>query len=85
MPMPNATPCQPQPMDVVVRDGKPAMVRIRRRPLRIKEVLNIWRIDEEWCRKAVTRLYFLLEFESGMRLTVFHDLEKDSWYRQNWA
>jgi hypothetical protein len=33
----------------------------------------------------VTRLYFLLEFESGMRLTVFHDLEKDSWYRQNCA
>ena len=85
MPMPKTNSCEPEPMEVIVRDGKPAMVRIKKRPLRVKEILNIWRTDEEWWKKAITRLYFLLEFESGMRLTVFHDLEKGGWYRQNWA
>ena len=79
------TPYMPEPAEVIVRDGKPAMVRIKRKQLPVKDVLNVWRIDEDWWRKEISRLYFLLEVESGARVTVFHDLESGGWYRQNWA
>jgi hypothetical protein len=68
-------------MNVVVRDGKPAMIRIKRRSLRVKEVLDIRPVDEGWHRRGATGLCFLLEFDGGMRLTVFHDPEKNGWYR----
>jgi hypothetical protein len=68
-------------MNVVVRDGKPAMIRIKRRSLRVKEVLDVHPMDDEWRGRGTTGLYFLLEFDGGMRLTVFHDPEKNGWYR----
>ena len=85
MPTSRTNPYAPEPVEVTVRDGKPVMVRIKRRRLRVTEVINIWRIDEEWWRKSISRFYFLLEVEGGMRVTLFHDLENGGWYRQNWA
>jgi hypothetical protein len=70
-------------MNVVIRDGKPAMIRTKRRSLRVREVLDVWRMDEEWKQGTTTGLYFLLEFDSGMRLTLFYDREKGGWYRQS--
>jgi hypothetical protein len=78
-------PYDPQALEVIVRDGRPAAVRLKKRNLRVSEVANIWRIDEEWWRKPISRLYFLLDLENGMRLTVFLDLEQGGWYRQNWV
>ncbi len=85
MPTSRATPYAPEPIEVTVRDGRPVMVRIKRRRLRITEVINIWRVDEEWWRRSISRFYFLLEVEGGMRVTLFHDLENGGWYRQNWV
>ena len=79
------SPYDPQALDVIVRDGRPAAVRLKKRSLKVSEVANTWRIDEEWWRKPISRLYFLLELENGMRLTVFLDLEQGGWYRQNWV
>ena len=70
-----------EPMNVIVRDGKPAMIRIRKRSLRVREVLDVRPMDEGWRRRVASGLYFLLEFDGGMRLTVFHDPERGGWYR----
>ena len=78
-------PYDPEALEVIVRDGKPVMVRVKKRHLRVSEVVNTWRIDEEWWRKPISRLYFLLDLENGKRLTVFQDLEHGGWYRQNWV
>jgi len=77
-------PYDPQALDVTVRDGKPAAIRLKKRSIRVSGIANTWRIDEEWWRKPISRLYFLLALENGMRLTVFLDLEQGGWYRQNW-
>jgi hypothetical protein len=81
------SPYDPEPIQVVTPgpDRKPVSVLVKKRRLSVSRVLNIWRIDEEWWRKPISRLYFLLELQNGMRLTVFHDLEQGGWYRQNWA
>jgi hypothetical protein len=80
-----ANPYQPEQVAVVARDGKPVVVQVKERRQRVRGVINTWRIDEEWWRKLISRLYFLLELESGIRLTVFQDLESGGWYRQNWV
>jgi len=76
-------PYHPEPISVVARDGLPVMVQVRKRNLRVREIMNTWRIEEEWWRAPISRLYFLLELENGMRLTLF--VENGNWYRQNWV
>jgi hypothetical protein len=44
--------------------------------------MEAWRVDDEWWRQEVSRLYFRLELEGGIRLTVFQDLISLKWYEQ---
>ncbi len=78
------SPYEPETVTVMSREGLPVAVTIKKRCLPVREILNTWRIDEEWWRTPITRLYFLLQFDNGIRATVFHDLEGNQWYRQAW-
>ena len=79
------SPYDPEPIEVIATEGIPKAVNHRKRLLHVKEVLNMWRIDDQWWRKPISRLYYLVEFTSGSRLTVFRDLTTGKWYRQNWV
>ncbi len=79
------SPYDSEPIEVATREGIPRTVKHRKRLLQVKEILNTWRIDDEWWRKPISRLYYLVEFTSGLRLTVFRDLINGAWYRQNWV
>ena len=79
------SPYEPEPIEVVARNGTPKAVRFRNRLLQVRDALNLWRIDDEWWRKPISRLYYSLEFTSGSRFTVFQDLITGQWYRQNWV
>ena len=80
-----ASPYDPERIEVAAQEGRPFVVRLKKRPVLVKDVVNVWRIDEEWWRKPISRLYFSLELENGARITVFRDLLGGRWYRQNWA
>jgi hypothetical protein len=80
-----ASPYAPEKIEVAAQEGSPFVVRFKKRPVLVKDIVNTWRIDEEWWRKPISRLYFSLELENGARLTVFRDLMEGAWYRQNWA
>jgi len=80
-----ASPYDPEKIEIAAQEGRPFVVRLKRRPVLVKDVVNMWRIDEEWWRKPISRLYFSLELENGARITVFRDLVGGMWYRQNWA
>jgi hypothetical protein len=80
------SPYDPEGIEVVAAPGgEPKAVRVRKRHLQVKGIVNMWRIDEEWWRRPVSRLYFSVEFSNGARMTIFHDLETGQWYRQNWV
>jgi hypothetical protein len=79
------SPYEPEPIDVIAPKGAPRAVKFRQRLLQVREVVNTWRIDDEWWRTPISRLYYLLEFTSGSRFTVFQDLITGKWYRQNWV
>ena len=44
-----------------------------------------WRIDQHWWRgDHIRRDYFRLAVEDGPPLTVYHDLERGTWSRQEY-
>jgi hypothetical protein len=81
----NHYPFQPEPIDVVKVNDQPYRVVLKKRLRKVKEISNLWRIDDNWWAKSVTRLYYTLELDSGGRITVFCDLSDKKWYRQNWT
>lgn len=79
------SPYGPELAEVAVFDGMPSKVKIKQRHVKVTNIINMWRIDEDWWRTPISRMYFLLELENGMRITVFQDLIHGSWYRQHWT
>ena len=60
----------------VLSGGKWRPVRLLRRP---------WRIDQLWWRGTpVSRLYYQVALEDGLPLTLYHDLVKGEWRRQEY-
>jgi hypothetical protein len=51
----------------------------------VASILDRWRIDDEWWRNEVSRMYFQVELEGGQVVILFHDLITDRWYQQNAA
>ena len=74
----------PQPLDVRAEPtGRPIAVRIGRRWL-AAQVLDRWRIDDEWWRREpLSRAYFAVLLSNGHQLTLFQDLVTSRWFRQH--
>jgi hypothetical protein len=62
--------------------GEPQAVVLERERLTVAAVQDRWRIDDEWWRKEVSRLYFSLLLEDGRVVTVYRDLVRRHWYQQ---
>jgi hypothetical protein len=54
------SPYEPEPIEVNAPNDTPKAVKFRKKVLQVKEILNTWRIDDEWWRKPVSRLNSLL-------------------------
>ena len=49
----------------------------------VSEVLDSWRIDDEWWRKTpIARTYYRVVMEDDRSVTIFHDLTTGAWYKQ---
>jgi hypothetical protein len=65
--------------------GEPQAVVLGRKRLAVVAVQDRWRIDDEWWRKEVSRLYFSLLLEHGRTLTIYRDLVTGRWSQQNYG
>ena len=76
----------PRPVHVTVdEEGMPASVtRHAGHPLAVTAIVDIWRINDEWWRDEVSRLYYRLQLADGRVITVFEDLAKGGWYAQRY-
>lgn len=79
------SPFDPETIEVISVHDKPAWVIFKKKKQKVREIINIWRVDDTWWLKPVARMYYSLEFESGSRMTIFQNLIDGTWYRQNWA
>lgn len=65
------------------RSGDPAAVRTRTQFRRVVEIIDRWRIDDEWWRpEPIARMYYAVELDGGIVETIFHDLITGEWYQQ---
>jgi hypothetical protein len=48
----------------------------------VEVVRECWRIDDEWWRRPISRLYFSVVLENGKSLTLFQDLVQGGWFVQ---
>ncbi len=48
-------------------------------PNRVLEVCNRWRVDDEWWRKPISRMYYELRTPTAL-LEVFQDLNTGEWF-----
>jgi hypothetical protein len=65
-------------------EGSPVFVWLSNRQRRVVRIRNVWRIDDEWWRQEIARLYFELELSDGSVITVFQDLISGNWSRQRY-
>jgi hypothetical protein len=73
----------PAEITVAAREtGEPERVTLGGLPRRVLAVRNTWRIDDEWWRTPISRLYYELELPGGRVVTLFHDLISGRWFRQ---
>lgn len=63
--------------------GRPTAVRRSDRILEVVQIREVWRIDDEWWREPVSRLYFEVVLENGGRAILYRDLTDGGWYRQD--
>lgn len=63
-------------------DGTLIAVRVNGRTREIAQIRESWRIDDEWWREPISRIYMDVVLADGGSLTVFRDLVSRRWYAQ---
>lgn len=48
----------------------------------VENILDVWRIDDEWWRLPIARRYFEILLDGGKRVVVFEDLSTGEWFIQ---
>lgn len=62
--------------------GAVAAVRMNGRTRPVAQVREIWRIDDEWWREPISRIYMDIVLADGGTLMLFRDLMTRRWYAQ---
>ncbi len=75
---------QPRPVRLEAKeDGTPAAVYFSKHRRAVTEVIETWRIDDEWWReRPISRLYYRLLLKDGRTVDVFRDRLSEQWSRQ---
>jgi hypothetical protein len=76
-----------EPRPVVVEtgeSGEPIAVVLGGRRLAVERVEDVWRIDDEWWREEVSRLYYRLSLADGQIVTCYADILSGRWWAQNY-
>ncbi|MFQ6045089.1 MAG: hypothetical protein ACE5PT_01850 [Gemmatimonadales bacterium] len=49
---------------------------------RVDDIIEIWRIDDEWWREPISRRYYDVVLEGGGHVIVYEDLILGEWFLQ---
>jgi hypothetical protein len=69
-------------MEVLRAPRDQRRVRGSERTGKVAAIRETWRIDDEWWRRPISRLYYEVVLENGRILTLYHDLLEGGWWEQ---
>ncbi len=73
----------PRPLRVRTgRGGRPRLLYLKGGMRKVRQILEIWQVDDEWWRDPISRRYARLALEDGRIVTVYRDLIRRRWYLQ---
>jgi hypothetical protein len=49
---------------------------------KVEAIGETWRIDDEWWRQPISRMYWEVIMEGGKRVVLFQDLITTDWFMQ---
>ena len=70
------------PMEVLRAPREQRRVRGSERTGKVAAIRETWRIDDEWWRRPISRLYYEVVLENGRILTLYLDLIQGGWWEQ---
>jgi len=74
----------PRKIAVVLGDDElPREVRELEASRVVKEVGEVWRVDDEWWRVAIARRYVEVLLEGGRHVMLFEELTSHEWFIQD--
>jgi hypothetical protein len=50
----------------------------------VREIQDIWRIDDEWWREPVRRFYYRVLLSNGHLCTIYQDQVQEQWFMQGY-
>ena len=62
--------------------GRPHFLHLKGGVRKVRQILEIWQVDDEWWRDPISRRYARLVLEDGRIVTVYRDLLSRRWYLQ---
>lgn len=61
--------------------GRPWAIQFKgKKPSTVEHIRECWRIEDEWWRSPIARMYFDLVLENGRALTLYLDETTKQWY-----
>ena len=76
----------PRPVQVTLdaSSGLPHTLHEGNHRREIAHIQDAWRIDDEWWREPISRLYLQVLLHDGAIRTLFHDRVADRWFAQSY-
>ena len=73
----------PRPLRVRTGSGgRPQLLYLKGGVRKVRQILEIWQVDDEWWRDPISRRYARLALEDGRIVTVYRDLVTRRWFLQ---
>lgn len=73
---------QPCAIEVEVDEhGQPIAITTDRRKA-VEDVIETWRVDDEWWREPIARRYADVVLEGGAHVILYEDLITNEWFMQ---
>ncbi len=74
----------PREITVITENMLPIAIVTHQHEVRVIQISETWRIDDEWWRERIHRHYYRLTLENGSIRTIYHDVVANTWHDQQY-
>ena len=73
---------QPYAIEVECDERGEPLAVVGERKRAVEEIIEMWRVDDEWWREPISRRYADVVLEGGTHVVLYEDLITNEWFMQ---